>query len=37
MLIEEDPFPAVAIVNSINVDLRTLLDLKKKIKEKEEI
>ena len=37
MLIEEDPFPLVAIVNSINIDLRALLDVKKEIKEKQEV
>ena len=37
MLIKEDPFPSVATVNSVNVDLRALLNVKKKIKEKQEV
>ena len=32
MLIEEDSFPPVATVNTIDVDLRTFLDLKKSLK-----
>ena len=36
MLIEEDPFPHVATVNTIDTDLWTFLDLKKKLKEREE-
>ena len=36
MLIEEDPFPPIATVNTIDADLRTFLDLKKKLKEREE-
>ena len=32
MLFEEDPFPPIATVNSINVDLKTLLNLKKTIR-----
>ena len=30
-LINEDPFPPVVLVNSINVNLTTLLNIKKKI------
>ena len=33
MLIKEDPFPLVVIMNSVNIDLRALLNIKKKIKE----
>ena len=36
MLIEEDPFLVIATINTIYVDLRTFLDLKKKLKEREE-
>ena len=36
MLIEDDPFPLVVTVNIVNVDLRALLDMKKKLKEREE-
>ena len=36
MLIKEDPFPPMAIVNTIDADLRTILDLKKKLNEREE-
>ena len=36
MLIKEDPFPPIATVNAIDADLRTFLDLKKKLKEREE-
>ena len=36
MLIEEDPFPPIATVNTIDADHRTFLDLKKKLKEREE-
>ena len=35
MLIEEDSFPPIATVNTIDADLRTFLDLKKKLKERE--
>ena len=36
MMIEEDPFPHVAAINTIDADLRTFLDLKKKLNEREE-
>ena len=35
MLIEEDLFPPIATINTIDADLRTFLDLKKKLKERE--
>ena len=36
MLIEEDLFPPVATINTINANIRAVLDVKKKPKEREE-
>ena len=36
MLIEEDPFLPIATINVVSTDLRVLLDMKKKLKEREE-